>query len=354
MSEREKKEFLTETHKVRYTYKKYEFEYYVVLTITFFLASYLFVEYLFLTDLFLTEKEVVYLRQLDKTISELHKRKTDYSTLKYYYEEKKKIEDKKPYFITLFHLVSKLKQKDETKSRKIYFVLGYLAWYLGGCFLSFYLLLRWFKSKEKFFLQIPKKEEIYVFRKEKTIDLNYMFGTKFPFANYFSDVNKVNNFINSSVIVEQEGLFEKKIKKGDKFKNFVEKMTKEYLNYVEVFYPFLLEEKEKVEFYFKFILWHYVLNLYGNLPTGILTPLLKDENFKIILGVYQRKLLPVIYVKQKKSAHSSEYKVTYLKEKFFSYFFLRSFYETEKIFDLFKTVENKFSPFKFEIPIKYQ
>lgn len=357
MSEREKKEFLTETHKVRYTYKKYEYEYYFVFIVACFIASYIFVEYLFLSELYLTEKEVIYLQHINQTIRKLQKEKASPQILNFYYKERKKIEDKKPYLITIFHLKKKLEQKDESKDRKIYFLLGYLTWYVGGCILSFYFLFRWFKNKRNFFFQEPRKEEVYIFKKKKIIDLNYMFGPKIPFSNYFTDVEKVNNFINSSVVEAQEKLFEKKIKKDDKFKKFVDEVVKEYIKYVEIFYPFLVEnlvDREKVIFYLRFILWHYILNFYGNLPTGILTPFLKDENFKIILGIYQRRLLPVIYIKSKKSAHSDKYQVVYLKEKFFSYFFLRSFYEVEASINLFKTIENKFSPFKFELPIKYQ
>lgn len=321
-------DYLTETHKIRRALERRKFYYYLMYCLIPLLMSFMTVEPV-LKSLYLTETE----HRMLKTASR---------------ELKKKIEKGKPAIITIYHVYKKFTQKEEKLWRKLAFLGTYVLWFLVFCYATNYAVLFILKKRKEFFYATPKTEEVLPLTDQKVITLKEIFLTETP-EDMFQDVEKVEKIINTAITFHD--LFQKKIKQGG-FEDFVKKKTKEYLAYVRDFYPFLLKEKKTVKGIVRFLLYHHVINFYGNLPTGILSIYIKKEDFKTILSLYGRRLLPVLFYKKRESPYSDSFSVEYKKDRFFSYFFLRAFYEC--LGEVLKEIEDRWSPFDFVSPIQYQ
>lgn len=321
-------DYLTETHKIRRALEKRKFYYYLMYCLIPLLISFMTVEPV-LKSLYLTETE----HRMLKTASR---------------ELKKKIEKGKPAIVTIYHVYKKFTQKEEGLRRKLAFLGMYVLWFLTFCYATNYAVLFVLKKKKEFFFPVARTEEVLPLTDRKVITLKEIFLTETP-ESIFQDAEKVERIINTAITFHN--LFQERVKQGG-FENFVKKETKKYITYVRDFYPFLLKDKKTIKEIVRFLLYHHVINFYGNLPTGILSIYIKREDFKTILSLYERKLLPVLFYKKRESPHSDSFSVEYKKERFFPYFFLRAFYEC--LGEVLEEIEDRWSPFNFVSPIQYQ
>lgn len=338
-------DYLTETHKIRKALWKRNFEYYIGLSIALLIFSYAVFD-MNVSTLFLTKEEHELINKYQQLSQQAYQKK-DYESGRYYNNKKNEIVKKTPYFITIYHVFLKWKQKDTT-IRKILFTLLYIFWYLFiGIFA--HLIIKYYLNKMKpIIYQIPKKEEVMPLSDKKVITLTEMFNNDKIAQEIFNDPVKVEKIVNTSIAFHDMFSTLK-----PKFKQYVDNITKTYSNYISIFYPELNQEAKTIPI-FNFLMWHYVINFYGNLPTGVLSIYIKNNDFKIILSAYQRKIIPVIYTKKRKSPYSKDYIIEYQKDKFYSYFFLRSFYELDKMINIYENIEDTFSPLPFQSPIKFQ
>lgn len=338
-------DYLTETHKIRKALWKKQVQYYVGLSIAFLIFAYACFD-MNISPLFLTTTEQQLIKQYDNIYKKYMSIK-DYENANLYEQEKRKIEKKQPSFITAYHVYLKWKQKDKL-SRKIIFTTAFVLWYCLICFASHMIIKHQLNKMKTIIYQIPKKEEIMPLKNNKIITLTEMFKNNTIQNEIFTDPEKVERIINTAIVFHD--IFNN-IKPD--FNKYTIDIKNHYEKYIQTFYPDLLQKKETLCI-FNFLLWHYLINFYGNVPTGILSIYIKNEDFKLILSAYQRKILPVIYVKKRKSPYSEEYTINYIENRFFSYFFLRSLYEIDKMLNVFENIENKYSPLPFQSPVKFQ
>ena len=107
------------------------------------------------------------------------------------------------------------------------------------------------------------------------------------------------------------------------------------------FYPYL--DAETAKNYGAFLLWHYAVSFFGNVPTGVLTVHLKDPVLKVILSLYERRVYPVYYWVDEKTKNVNLYETD-----FNAYLYLRLIYETEQLKGFFSRLD-RFNPLPFKI-----
>lgn len=337
-------DYLTETHKLKAVYGKHKLFIVVSLFVSAVLFSYLMFD-ASLAPFYLTEQQEKRLIKLRELYDKFHHEK--------YKQEIQKFESQIPNIVTIYHVVTKLMQND-TVSRKLIFVGWYFGWYaifIGGLF---FIKHRLKKDIESVVYQKPFQEDIMPLKNDIILPLSHTINPKFINV-FFKEHQKVEKIINTAIIFHD--LF---AKKQPEIKAFIKEHQKGFLNYSKVFYPFLCakENKWKTKSMFTFLMWHFILNYYGNVPTGVLSIYQVDNDFKIALSSYQRMVLPTFYNKHKISPYSREYEVQYNKDKLFVYFFLRALYEYATIVcipeqkktttTLFEIMEDKFSPLPFK------
>ncbi|WP_297445794.1 hypothetical protein [Desulfurobacterium sp.] len=195
-------------------------------------------------------------------------------------------------------------------------------------------ITKWTSNKRSFFYQIAKKEPVMKIPKKTKVIFK-----KIPkrINEWFKDFDTLHKLMGGAVIEGEDIKFE-----TEKMRKDVEHYKKLIVEHFKKFYP--NEDVEKFTFFTEFLLWHHLVSMYGNMPTGLAAIYIKDSTFKIGLGIYARKLLPVTYYFDDK-----EKKVKIYKDKVEPYLFLRSFYEADKKYNILNTLTDKYNPLPFKL-----
>jgi len=127
---------------------------------------------------------------------------------------------------------------------------------------------------------------------------------------------------------------------GIKYKRYDEAQARKIIDtgllhmvdYAKKFYANSLDIK-KFELYSECLLWHYVVSLVGNCPTGVLSLVIKDMNLRRMFSLYTRKRLPIVYENGK------------INDRFETYLYLKAFYESAHKYKVFETL-NELDPLK--------
>jgi len=98
----------------------------------------------------------------------------------------------------------------------------------------------------------------------------------------------VKSFVGEHLPKPKEGQV---VYSADRVNRAIRYVLNEIEHFAETLQLYKEVDKQKANCYLTFLLHHYIVNLYGNLPSGLLVVNVKDKTLKRLLGIYQRKLL---------------------------------------------------------------
>ncbi|GEM_PF-3686345 len=319
----DKPDFLTDAHKARFYLEKHRLILAVGIVLIVFLSSYLILED-FLGGLYLTPEEKAKYEEVMKLKEEFEKHYKELPRdIRIEGQAKinkmvERVEGFKPKPITIVTFIRAIDRK------RWGFVACYLLWVfsIGGIGIASYLYLR--KKGKDVIYQTASVEKVvsYDTKGKKEIGLNFLLKDVGKRIKWIKGVNAKQAFLEEKffrggkegkrevVKVMKGGIKtkvydEKRVKKAKKdILIILKKYEKEVLSEEEI----SNEEKVYELFILGFVLWHFVLNLWGNVPTGVLSIYIRDEVLRKVLALYQRRHLPITEVKERKSRVERGYK----------------------------------------------
>lgn len=199
--------------------------------------------------------------------------------------------------------------------KPIYLALSFLPLLVG--FGSYFLFRLYLRKIDAFFYSVAEKEP----------PLNIQKEIKYSFFLYNAEKSEERKELLQKTFKKPQELVV--IMNGSLARDFDEKLARKIitetiskvLEHAREFYPFISEKE--YAFYLEVMLWHYVVFLNGNIPTGLMAVYIKSHTLKRMLSLYQRGLLPLLYRYGEVD-----------KEEFKAYVYLRCFYEADERFSL--------------------
>lgn len=212
---------------------------------------------------------------------------------------------------------------------RLYYILGFLALLVGDAAGFIYLRKRLNKDAVEFFYRVPKAEDPYGLKPEITIRafVDHLPNSKEFTKQMFSDID---TYLRISEKVSS-GLDEKKAKKH------IEKALNDINRFCNIYYPIVTPEDY---FRIEVILWHYVFNLYGNAPTGLVSKFIKDYTIRKMLSLYIRRNLPVMFDVVNGEFIEKDYK---------TYILLKIIYDADTKYGILQNLRKALDPLPFEM-----
>lgn len=324
-SSKQKRDHLTESHKVRSRILETEFWnrvfFFVLASVSTFLLVLVLNKALYMKEDKETLKKIeVYKRQIDDSLlkKKISVKQHDEYT-KYLREKEKQIKDTYPLPIFLFNVF-------KTKANKFLYILVLSVPLLINLGLYIYLRKRFKKDAKELFYQVPKQED--------PLGLPQQIKIRFFIARYdksiiekeFRDLDTLMRILQYA----SDNLDE------NKAQSVIDELMKEVKSYIEKFYPVL--NSPEIYLRLEFILWHYIVSLYGNAPTGLIGKHVVDYGLRKALTLYTRKHLPVLY-----DATTGKP----IKENYTAYILLNVLYSVDRDRVIFKRIDKALNPLPF-------
>lgn len=202
------------------------------------------------------------------------------------------------------------------KQKPIYFALSFLPLLLG--FFLAYQIKKYREKTDQFFYQYADKEPPLSLPKELKYAFFFHDKNKEFIQKTFKNPRELQVIMNGGLATSFDENLARKV---------ISETISQVLEHAREFYPFIPEKE--YAFYLEVLLWHYLISLNGNVPTGLMAVYIQSPTLKKMLSLYQRRLLPLLYRYGEVD-----------KEELKPYVYLRCFYEACERFKLL----DKFNP----------
>lgn len=265
----QKEEFLSESHRIKEKVREKALDIIAVFLLG--LVGYLIIGY-FLRDQLISKED----KRALALIEQYRVMSQDKGYLQRLEEAERQIKSRYPIVITPLQAYSLLK----SPASKTYKTLGLMYVFfplLASIGLGLYLKRVYDRAGKEIFYQTHSLEKE-LYRKEP--DYPYFTDTGIVDWNKFVDVRKVLELYAYVGNLKPE--------EYERLKNTVYLAKDLALIYAFHTLP-KTSQNEKFQAIIYFLLWHYGLCLFGNVPVGYLSRFIKDEDLKTALAIYQRR-----------------------------------------------------------------